>query len=351
MWVLIRLSQAMRQHARRVTWLALLIALLLHMALVWVLLVAVGEEKLIPLEAYPYYYMTTATTIGYGDLSPQTPLGRVVVAFLMMPGAVALFAAVLTKSGTSLAAYWRRHTVGKMSYDDMKGHTILVGWRGKESERLVQLLLSDTATDDEGVVLVAEGLAENPQPGAIRYVATSSYADSPTYSRAAIAGAQRIIINPPTDDQTLAAVLAVMAHKPKAHVVAHFESASAMSLVCSHYPAVECTRPMSAEVIARAAQDPGSSSLTHDLLSAEVGATQFSLSVPPDASPVSFASLSERFRAHDAMLIGFRGPGQPSIAINPPLDTPVPPGAAVYYFAVQRVDPDALAWPRSAVPA
>ena len=38
-----------------------------------------------------------------------------------------------------------------MRYDEMDGHTVLVGWRGTESERLVRLLLSDTATDDEGL--------------------------------------------------------------------------------------------------------------------------------------------------------------------------------------------------------
>ncbi|NEL42540.1 MAG: potassium channel protein, partial [Xanthomonas perforans] len=85
----------------------------------------------------------------------------------------------------------------------------------------------DTATDDEGVVLIAEGVAENPMPDHMRFVAAESYTHTEVYLRAGIAGAARVIVNPPSDDQTLAAVFALMAHAPGAHVVAHFDSASA----------------------------------------------------------------------------------------------------------------------------
>ena len=54
--------------------------------------------------------------------------------------------------------------MGKMSYGEMQGHTVLVGWQGRESARLVQLLLSDTNTDNEGIALVAAGISENPLP-------------------------------------------------------------------------------------------------------------------------------------------------------------------------------------------
>ena len=340
MWVLGRLSRSLLRHARQVSWMALVAALLAHLLLTWVLLASAGEDKLIAPGAFPSYYMTTATTIGYGDLTPQTTAGRMVVAFLLMPGSVAFFAAVLAKIGAGLSVYWRRHREGRMRYDGMHGHTVLVGWRGAESDRLISLLLSDTATDDEGLVVIAEELTENHRPEHMRFVAIGTYADATSYARAAVATAHRIIINPPTDDQTLAAVLAVMAHNPSAHVVAHFECESAAQLVRSHYPHVECTRPMTAEVIARAAQDPGSSALTQDLLSASEGQAQFSLVVPVGVR-ATVQQVAACLKMHGGMFIGMRGPDG-ALAVNPRDEEPVGAGALAYYLAPRRIEPSVL---------
>ncbi|WP_460834210.1 potassium channel family protein [Lysobacter humi (ex Lee et al. 2017)] len=322
------------------SWLAVVLALVAHMLLTWALLVVAGEDRLVAPNAFPYYYMTTATTIGYGDLSPQTTLGRMVVAFLLMPGSVAFFAAVLTKTSVGLSAYWRRHREGRMRYDEMEGHTVLVGWRGTETDRLVDLLLSDTATDDEGLVLVAEELRENHRPEQMRFVAIATYADASSFARAAVSRARRIIINPPTDDQTLAAVLAVMAHRPSAHVVAHFECDAASKLVKSHYPQVECTRPMTAEVIARAAQDPGSSALTQDLLSSDEGQAQFSL-VVPDGVDATVQQVAACLKGHGGIFIGMRH-GTGAAQINPADTATVPAGTVVYYLAARRIDASLL---------
>lgn len=341
MWVLGRLSRSLLRHVRRVSWLALVLALLVHMVVIWVLLALAGEHRLVVPGAFPYYYMTTATTIGYGDLAPQTTTGRMVVAFLLMPGSVAFFAAVLTKTSTGLAAYWRRHREGRMRYDEMEGHTVLVGWRGAESDRLVSLLLSDTATDDEGLVVVAVELRENHRPEHMRFVALETYTDAPAYARAAVAAARRVIINPPTDDQTLAAVLAVMAHPTRAHVVAHFECEAAARLVRSHYPQVECTRPLAAEIIARAAQDAGSSALTTDLLSAGEGQAQFSLVVPSGVA-ASVSEVAACLKTHGGMLIGMRPPAG-ALSLNPEDDARIETGAHAYYLARRRIDASVLA--------
>ncbi|MEA5123505.1 potassium channel family protein [Xanthomonas floridensis] len=338
-----KLFRVLRRHVRRVSWGVVALALLAHMGLSWVLLLLAGEHKLVGLDAFPYYYMTTATTIGYGDLSPGSVAGRYIAAFVLMPGAVALFATVLAKTSAVLITFWRRHSMGKMAYDALRGHTILIGWQGAASTRLLELLLSDTATDDEGVVLVAEGIAENPMPDHMRFVAAESYTHTEVYQRAGIAGAARVIVNPPSDDQTLAAVFALMAHAPAAHVVAHFDSASAARLVNHHYPAIECTRPMTAEILARAAQDPGSAAITAELLSVDDGPTQFSLAVPADAQVLEYSMLAADFSQRGALLLGLRTP-ESGLRLNPPAGTPVAAGAMLYYLAEQRVPAHAIAW-------
>jgi voltage-gated potassium channel len=347
MFVLGRVMRTLREHVRRVSWGVVFAAFVLHMGATWLLLAAAGEATLLGPDAFPYWYMTTATTIGYGDLSPSTTAGRYAVGFFVMPGAVALFASVLAKSSASLLDFWKRHQVGRMAYTDLRGHAVLVGWRGRESARLVQLLLSDTHTDDEGIVLVAEGIAENPLPDRMRFVAVESYADFDGYRRAAVAHAARVIVHCGSDDQTLAAVFAVTAQlgdAPSVHVVAHFDGDTAARLVRRHCPQVECTRPLHVDVIARAAQDAGSSLVATQWLCAG-GATQFSLPVPDALPALSAARLAEAFRAQSALWIGYREPGADEPVLNPREDTLVRPGSLLYYLADARIDAARLAWP------
>ncbi len=60
-------------------------------------LLMAGEHERVGLHAFAYYFMTTVTLIGYGDLLPGSLAGRYLAVFVLMPGAVALFATVLAR--------------------------------------------------------------------------------------------------------------------------------------------------------------------------------------------------------------------------------------------------------------
>lgn len=342
MFLIQRLASTFRLHVRRVSWPVLAAVLLLHLAASWCLLAVAGEDKLTAWHAFVYFYVTTATTIGYGDLSPGSTPGRLITALFVMPLAVATFAATLAKLSGALLAFWKRHHMGKMAYD-MAGHTVLVGWRGSESTRLVELLLSDSATDDEGIVIVAVGLSEHPHPnnGLVRYIDVPSYADPAVYARASLKTAGRVLVYCANDDLAISATMAVGALALGCPVVAYFEAAAPSRLVLAHYPGIEVTRPLTADIMARAAQDPGTSALTMDMLCAgDTGMTNFSLPVP-EGPLRSYATLIDGFRQHRANLLGYcpRG-GTPTL--NPPESTAVAPGDVLYYLRQERLDPAAV---------
>lgn len=338
MFLIQRLASTFRLHIRRVSWPVLLGVLVLHLLASWCLLAAAGEEKLSDWHAFLYFYVTTATTIGYGDLSPGSTAGRYITALFVMPLAVGTFAATLAKLSGALLAFWKRHHMGKMAYA-MAGHSVLVGWRGSESSRLVELLLSDTTTDDEGIVIVAAGLSEHPHPhnGLVRYIDVPSYADPGVYARASLASAGRVLVYCPNDDQAIAATLAVGSLALDCPVVAYFETAAPARLVLTHYPRIEVTRPLTADIMARAAQDPGTSALTMDMLCAgDVGMTQFSLVVPAGMA-LAYADLIDAFRGQRANLLGYCPQGG-SPTLNPPESTRVGAGDTLYYLRNTRLE-------------
>ena len=85
-------------------WSVLIAVIVLHALLSYFVLVVTGETALISdFLVYFYYYTTTATTVGYGDLSPQTAAGRTAAAIIILPGAIALFTAVLGKAVTRVS--------------------------------------------------------------------------------------------------------------------------------------------------------------------------------------------------------------------------------------------------------
>ncbi|WP_300363072.1 ion channel, partial [uncultured Pseudoalteromonas sp.] len=86
-----RIVVLIRSHIDQVSWQAVVLTTLLHMLLIWWLLMLAGEQALTPLGTYFYYYVVTTSTVGYGDFSASTELGRWIVALLQIPFGLALF--------------------------------------------------------------------------------------------------------------------------------------------------------------------------------------------------------------------------------------------------------------------
>lgn len=112
------------------SWGVLIAAALIHATLSWALFAWAGDTVLTDdLVAFAYFYVTTATTVGYGDLSPSSDGGREVALVFVLPGSIALFTAFLGKAVADLGGFWRRRMHGGGDYSGRTGHTIVVGWR------------------------------------------------------------------------------------------------------------------------------------------------------------------------------------------------------------------------------
>ena len=336
----------LNQQLLQLSWVALVIVMLAHYFTSWLLLLLAGEKALLPPAQWLYFYITTATTVGYGDLSPVTVAGRSVAALFIMPGAVVFFAAFLGKLSSLIISIWRKGMQGKADYSQLRDHTVILGWHPEKTPRMVQLIFGDARREMRDLVLCADQDIENPLPEKVFFVRGVRLTDPDIFNRAGVKNASQIIIYQETDEQTLTASLSIAATNTQAHIVAWFQDQRMAGLVKSHCPQVECHTSLSVDLLVRSAQDPGSSRLQSQLLSTLEGPTQFSVTVPEDFAGTTFGQLlSVMKRHHEAIVLGVAETviGN-DLLLNPASDYPVRAGQLIYFMAAQRIRRREIKW-------
>lgn len=329
-------------HLAAVSWGGLLLAGVLLFTLTWAGL-ALFEPPGAPLvqpQNFWWYWVVTATTIGYGDFAASSTGGRIVVVICNMMGGIALLGAVIGKVASAAAHVIRRGTLGMSSFQYLEDHAVVFGWHGKATLHVIDMIITDPKYSDD-VVLVDTNLEENPLPGRVNFVRGENLGDLDVLERSGVATALTILIHGESDDQTLAAVVAVAPKaRPGAHVVACVSGAHHARLIGNISARIECVRPLTDELLIRALHDPWSSRVGHEIFSNLEGQTQFSASLPDDLAGRSFGEVLEALKQrHDALLLAYATPEAPDrVVINPANDTVLPAGARLYYLALRRFD-------------
>ncbi len=326
------------------TWGAIAALSLGHLALSWLLLALVGESDFVsrPVD-FVYYYIVTATTVGYGDLSPQTGAGRLVAAFVVLPGAIAIFTAVLGKLLAAVSNTWRSRMKGLGNFSDRADHDVVMGWQEATTRRLLSLIHRERGEGEPVTVLIAKDLEQNPAPDKVDYIRVDRLADPAGLERAGAGNARSIIVRGVSDDETLAAALVASATCRSAHVVAYFDFESTADILRQQNSSVETVTSLSSELMVRAARDPGTSVVANLLLSAGKEDTAFSVRVPEEAPAFSYeAALRLMRRLHAVTLVGMNRHG--NVDLNCHEGTEIRSGDVLYYIADHRLDPGSIAW-------
>ena len=307
-----------------------------YIVLSWLLLTVSGEHSLTAdLSTFIYFLMVTASTVGYGDHSPETAVGKWVVMLFVIPGGLTLFAALIGRLATGAVDYWRAGILGKRRVG-VENHILLLGWNGQRTMHLIRMLQHE----EEGkrpIVLCSRSDIENPLPGEIGFVKVNSYTDTQEMEKAAIDKAGCIVVDNLEDDITLSAALYSANINPDAHLLAYFKDEALSRLLSQHCPNAECIPAVGAEMLAKAAVDPGSSALHQELLASTRGMTQYSTIYPQAASAIKVEQAFDYMKRHyQATLIALDvGNG---IELNPELEQEITPGAKVFYIADERIE-------------
>ena len=323
----------------RLTWWSLLGAFTLHYAVSARLMWLFETGEITEIVAFFYYYITTVTTVGYGDISPKTVSGRLLASLWIMPGGIILFTTSITKFVHYLSIQWRRRMCGEADYSYLGGHIVILGWQGMRTQRMVEEITHDIGRAEREIVVCSTKDIENPMPTVVKFVRDTALSEKRLHDRAGTAGAAVIIALGHDDNDTLAAALAASAYNRDGHLVAHFQQQAFADLLVAHCPRAEAMVSADTAMLVRAAQDPGSSRVHHDLLSVMTGSALFSLKIPDNAALTTYGELMSDYKLrHNATVVAVaddaRGNG---LSLNAPASKHVGPGQVVYYIAERRI--------------
>ncbi|MBF7074813.1 two pore domain potassium channel family protein [Glaciecola sp. MH2013] len=338
-WV--KLKKLCMKYFSEMRWYTLLLALAFYSVSTWLMLYLADEDGLLQINDFLYWLVVTGSTVGYGDMSPASDAGKLIVALYVIPVGLSIFALVVGRIASWVSYQWKRGARGLKPLN-VSNHILIIGWNEKRTDQLLKLLLKEKqdTPDNPDIVLCVRAEIENPRPSEIEFVRVSSFNKDEDMDMACIESASTILIDNPYDDVTMTTALYCSKRNPTAHKVAYFEDEGLVSLLQKHCPEVECTPSVAVEMLAKSAFDPGSSLLHHDLLDVEEGQAQFSVDLPIDTKNLSvealFIGLKKRY---NATFIGFAAADNANkITVNPDFGDEVHPGDKIFYIAVQRIN-------------
>lgn len=197
------------------------IALLLSAAVVAVLgggaaFAAVTPDT--PFTTGVYWAITTASTVGYGDVTPKNPAGRL-VAILVMLTAIPMLAAVFALVTGSAAAAGLRRLLAMEHPFPSGDYRIILGYHSA-----VPGVLEDLSEADAAVVLVAD-VEQAKMPGHV-HVVRGEPTDPAAITQARPAGAQQALITGATDSDVLVSAVLLRKQAPHLEISALVDSPS-----------------------------------------------------------------------------------------------------------------------------
>lgn len=310
----------------------------------WIAMILVRTESdIADVRNYWWWFLVTTSTVGYGELFPQTVPGRVVGVYVILGGIVTLSTA-FTHLANAVSATKGRRMQGTAPLD-LTGHLVLLGYHPGRTDRLVADLLADAELNgrDLRIALCAwEDQAEHdPLPQDLRTgFVRGDLSDLDVLARAAIDRADVILVDPRNDDEAVTLAVAAEEAAPGLHAVVALRDLARRRTIHRVDPSSHCVQWHATRLIFEELQDPGIAAV-YDQLMMPGGTSTWSSPVPAGAGSSYGAWQQALGETYGATLLGVRS-GE-SLAVSPDWATPVPDGARLYYVGERRLTAKDLA--------
>lgn len=146
--------------------------------------------------------ITTATTVGYGDISATTSAGRLATVLLMYLGGIFVLAQLAGLVFEATAEKREKRLQGKLAILT-QNHIVIFGWREQYiADVVAQVRASMAPLHDADIIVVSDNMTTLPNhllEQRVRHV-VGSYFETATFDRAALQRAAAVVVTPEQDE-------------------------------------------------------------------------------------------------------------------------------------------------------
>ncbi|MBG6094031.1 ion channel [Nocardioides luteus] len=337
MYFLIRL---VRRTSRHSAWVLPLAIICFVFVTGWIAMaVAQPGSDIVHPANYWWWFLVTATTVGYGDFFPETTGGRLVGAYVVF-GSITTLAILFSRISAIIENAKGRRMRGEISFSG-RSHIVLLGYTAGRTERLLTELLSEPERE---VVLATweDQLSEHPLAGEERlHFVRGDLTDLSVLGRTGLAGAHSVLIDARDDNEAVTLTVAAHTSAPSVHTIVALRDLRVQRTIFRIDTTVHCIQWHNTQLIAEELSDPGIAEVYQELATAG-GKGTYSLTVPSGGATATVEAWQGALgRGHGATLLAVRTVD--GIQVSPSWDLPVSPGARLFYIASDRLDYDEVA--------
>ena len=296
---------------------------------------------------YWYFQSTIFSTVGSGDIVPQSVGGRFVASVLYYCEPI-FFATYGFMIYHDLRRIYDKAITGDIIVN-IKNHIPIISFQRNRTDVIVQNMLADERRKPRQLLLCfdIDKYSKNPMRGVISGLSVKTGFKSDKFLRdACIDKADRILVDTGDDNLNIALCVITKDVNPSAHIVVAFDIMQGNVDVIKHLGnGIECVPTSMPELIARCLQDPGSSYTILDMVDAE-GQTKYRLQVPKDFVGCTWGDLKDFFKSGnnraDAIAAGHDAGGK--LEVNPPNSRRIEEGMFIEYLRSKRFRTSMINW-------